>query len=448
MVLQRRGSATRSASWSLSILLSLLALVAASAPAALGATKGEKALRKALQAGNADKVVTALDKLGDDNSERAVKLILKVALSADGLSSRFGPKDTNRIFDGAKSAIAVTTDKRALKFVYKTVRKHRDPRVRLILVEVCGVKEDAEAEAALVLALRDKSSLVSGTACRILGARSKLLDAGAVVGGLIDLFATLEKSRRAPWQDALQALVRLSGEEIDTAADWRGWWKVKAEGFQPSGKTSASAIGGTVRRNAPKLFGKEILSKKVVFILDVSGSMALKDPKDEAGNKGRWVDPKNANYPKIPVERMRMFRLKKAMSKALGELPPDTYFTLITFSSTIAKWKPKLVPATSKNKADAKKFTAGMAPQGFTWTDVALERAFDVKDANAFYLFSDGIPQKEKGKYIDRAEILEKVKQLNRLRKVRIYTIGFGEADAGFMTALATQNGGDFTAVD
>ena len=54
----------------------------------------------------------------------------------------------------------------------------------------------------------------------------------------------------------------------------------------------------------------------------------------------------------------------------------------------------------------------------------------------------DGGPQ-----LINTEEILESVKEWNRLRKVKIHTIGIGEADVTFMTKLATMNDGTFTPV-
>lgn len=429
----------------LALVLGLAALLAAPADAA---SKAEKLLRRGIAAGDRGAVVSALEELGDQNDEKAAKLILKVALSADALSKGFSPADTNAIFDAAKRALAGMSDEEALQFVYSSANSHRDHRVRLVLLEVCGVKDGPDAESALVGGLGDREAVVAGLSARILGARKTFTNVDAVLTALIELLGKVEEDRRAPWQDVLAALVSITGEELDRGPDWEAWWKVQRGRFDPSRRPRKSGVSDTIRREAPKLFGKEILSKKVVFILDVSGSMALKDPSPEGGIGRGAVEPDDPDYGSIPLERMRMYRLKEAMVKAIKELPEDTEFTILTFASAVRSWKPKLAPATARNKANAVQFSEGMTPVGFTHTDTALERAFDVPDANTFYLFSDGIPQRSKGNMIPREEILDKVAQLNRLRKVKIYTIGFGEADADFMRTLAEQNGGDFTPVD
>jgi hypothetical protein len=430
---------------SIRALAHAVALTLALAP--LARADGEKDLKKGIAAGDRALVVKALEALGGEDSEKAAKTILTIALQVDELNKAFKPEDTNAIFDAAKHALAGMTDKKALDFVYKNASKNKDHRARIVLLEVCGVKGEAGAEEALLEGLADKHATVAGTAARLLGAKQKLHDAKKAVPALIDLLAKVETDRREPWQDVLTALCRLSGEQIDNAQDFRGWWQVKADTFEPS-KATGEGMSATVRREAPKLFGKEVLSKKVVFILDVSGSMEIKDPVDEQGRRGKWVDPKNPDYHKIPVERMRMYRLKEAMVALIKDLPEDTQFTIVTFSSEIRTWQAKLVPCNAKNKGDAIDFAKGMTPQGFTWTDTAIEEAFKILDANTFYLFSDGIPQRGSGQHIDRQEILEKVRQLNRTRKVKIYTNGFGEADRAFMDQLAKENGGDFTPVD
>ncbi|MHC4392438.1 MAG: VWA domain-containing protein [Planctomycetota bacterium] len=425
-----------------------LALVAAVAVPVLGKDpKPDKMLKKGIATADVSLVAKALEDFED--SEKSAKSILKVALAIDALE-KFNAADANKIFNSAKSALAQMEDPKALKYVYKAMEKDRDYRVRVILVEVAGVKDGADAEAAIIEALDDKHPTVAGTAAKQLGAKDKFHDVNAVVTALIGRLDATEKKRQAPWQDMLRSLVQISGEEIELAEDWGNWWSGAQADFGAAPKAKGRSIGGTVSRNAPKMFGKEILSKHVVFVLDTSGSMELKDIPPEKGRG--FVSPKDGQaYLDLPKERMRMERLKKAMIATIKELPGDTRFGIVTFASQVRKWRPKLEPA-SKSKGDAIKFTEGMVPSGFTWTDVALTTSFEFPDATAIYLFSDGTPQRGKtanggADYIDKSEILEKVRQLNRTRKIKIYTFGFGEADASFMSTLAAENGGEFTAV-
>jgi hypothetical protein len=424
-------------------------LVLALAAPAVGRDNPERDLKKAIAMGDKAGIVAAIGALGQENSEKAAKSILKVALAADQLNRDLTAKDTNEVFDAATEALAGMSDGRARSYIAKSLDKHRDPRVRLVMVRVLASRQDAEAEQGLIDAIVDKDPMVAGAAARSLGARKSK----AAIEPLIATLETLERTRREPWQDLITALVAISGQEIELATDWLGWWKANSDTFDPHAVKGGSEIPSTVVRGAPKLFGQEILSKHAVFVLDISGSMALKDPIDESGRVGRRVEPNDPGYGQVPEERMRLYRLKQAMIAAIKDLPDDTTFTIVTFATNVKRWQPKLIRATSKNKANAVDFVTGMTPQGFTNLDTALGEAFKVEGGTAFYVFSDGVPQRGKTPqgqpdYIDRQEILDKVEQWNRLRQVKIYTIGLGEADAAFMTRLATENGGKFTAVD
>lgn len=419
--------------------------------AAFAGTDPERTLKKAVAAGNKAVAIKALDELAQKGDRGSAKIVLIVALKIDELNKQFNATDANAIFAAAKRALAVMSDPGARAYVEKNARSHRDGRVRLVLIEVLATRDDAGALDVLIDALEDKDPVVSGTAARMLGIKKVL----ASVEPLIALLDRTEGKRAPPWQDAIEALIGISGQhDLEVSADWRNWWKGAKDDFDPKKvKKQSSGAKATVVRKAPKLFGQEILSTRLVFILDVSGSMALKDPVNESGRKTGTLKPGDPGYANCPAERMRLHRLKKAMLEAIRDLPHETKYTILTFAGEIRPWKKDLQPATAKNKGASADFVNGMNPEGFTWTDVALEDSFNIKGANAFYLFSDGIPQRGRTPQggpdrISTAEILDKVKQWNRLRKVKIYTIGLGEADKKFMFRLADENNGAFTMVD
>lgn len=433
-----------------SISLVCVTALALAAPA-WAKSDPEADLKKALGATNKAGVLTALKDIAAEGDEKAAKLVLNVALDLDKLA-KFKTEDSNDIFDAAEETLATIKDAKAEAFVFEQVKKHKDIRVRVFLCDVVAKRKGEGAEAALVGAMEDKSPLVQKSAIAHLGIKKSTKGVDAAIA----LLAKVEKKREEPWLDCLRYLTSLSGKDLATADEWKGWWTANKATFDPTkvtpGKVTGAGVGETVSRGAPELFGTEVLSKRCVFILDVSGSMAIKDPVPEGGKRPVAVGPKDPSYADVPPERMRMHRLKEAMVKLIQDLPGDTRFTIITFGSQVRDWQRELVEANGKNKADALDFAQGMQPEGFTVTDEALRAAFDVSDANTFYLFSDGIPQRGKKPdgspdHIDRREILEEVEQLNRTRKVKIFSIGIGEADANFMRGLATANGGTFVAV-
>ncbi len=439
----------------LAVLLTAGAVVVEAEDKKPNLKKLEGELRKGLAAGDAALVVKTVDEIATADDEDAMKLLLNVALKADDIE-KLKPEAANQVYDACRAALAKITDKKAEEFLYKNVQSNRDWRVRVVLAEVCGQKVGVAAgstlppaaeDALIALVVDDKEAAVRITAVKALVANKSV----KAMDTYISVLAKVEKKREDPWLDLLRALRAMTGQDLVTADEWKGWWDVNKATYDPKkqgGGAASGDVGATVARNAPKLFDTEVLSKRCVFILDVSGSMAIKDPANEGGKPaGKPVEPKDPGYNEIPQERMRMWRLRDAMVKVIEALPEDTRFTIVTFSSQIRKWNEELVPANPKNKADAIEFSRGMQPLGFTWTDTAIEQAFEVKDANSFYLFTDGVPQRAKGEYIDKNEILAQVRQWNRVRKVKIFTIGIGEADSTFLARLAQENDGKASTV-
>ncbi len=433
------------------ILAICVALVAVSGTAAAGENplpKLKKDLERGLQAADKALLVKTVEEIGKCGDLEAMKVLLQVALKADDIE-KLPPDAANDLYEAVRAALASMKDKQAEEYLFKNVKSHKDARARVVLTEVIAAKEGAPAEDALLDLMDDKRPEVAGTAIKGLAKRECV----RAIEPMIALLGKVEKQRQDPWLDLVRGLTFMTGEDFPSALEWKSWWDGNKTTFDPKKKKGKKTEPvSTVTRETPKLFGTEVLSQRIVFILDVSGSMAIKDPISEGGKRGKAVDPKDPGYGEVPLERMRMWRLKNEMVKCIEQLPENTRFSIVTFGTGAKKWHDELIPASAKNKADAIDFANSMNPEGFTWTDTAVELAFEIEDANAFYLFSDGIPQRGKKPtgepdHIDRQEILEKIQQWNRTRKVKIYTIGLGEADARFMAQIAEQNDGKFVAV-
>ncbi|MGH7294972.1 MAG: VWA domain-containing protein [Polyangiaceae bacterium] len=435
------------------ILCAAIALGGLAAEARAGGNEATSELQQAIEAINAPATIKAIQDLGAQGDLRAAKLILQFALNIDQIKSgnkKFTPEESDQIFEASKAALIALKDPKAHKFVFDSLRSQRSPAAKMVLVEAIATKQGDDADAALLGALKDPVPSVVGLAIRSLASRK----CKAAIEPIIGILARVERRRDEPWQDAQTALVSMSGmTDIVKAADWKSWWAGNKETFNPAAvRAVAHNAGDTAVRDAPKLFGTEVLSKRVIFILDVSGSMNIKDVAAGDGHPAQTFQPKDAGYSTAPLDRVRIVRLKTAMSACINALPEDTYFTIITFSSQIKAWQEKLVPATAENKQSAQEFANGMQPEGFTFTDKAFEKAFSIPDANTMYLFSDGVPDRGKGPtgadmYVPAAEMCSIIAQLNRVRKVKIYTIGIGEADPNLMSAIANANDGTFTPV-
>jgi uncharacterized protein YegL len=195
---------------------------------------------------------------------------------------------------------------------------------------------------------------------------------------------------------------------------------------------------------------------RFVFIIDVSGSMRIVDPGegDSSGDASGGTAPAEEVKKERAEGQTRIARTKAELVKAIKALSKDVKFNIITYCHDIKSWKSDLQAATPENKQAAIEFTKGLTAGGLTYTDDALREAFKKnKDADTFLLLSDGAPthigdepREEWGGHSDSKELIAKiykeVAELNRLRNVRINTIGFKDANMEFMRKLAKDNGG------
>jgi hypothetical protein len=259
--------------------------------------------------------------------------------------------------------------------------------VRLAAAEV--LPRLAAADAALVGFVR---ALLADPETRVRRAAA-LACAGAKLEAVVpELIALLEQDPRLRTREvARQALRAISGKDFEhDAASWREWWRTRAE-------------GAPERRTFAQYYGASVLSDRVLFLVDVSGSMSWpwrKEPK------------------RIDVARSQLTRV-------LGELRPDSLFNVIVFSTRVRAWRK------SEVSADPAQVKAALAwaeknvrdPEGDTHVHDALEEAFAHNpEFDTIYLLSDGQPSH--GPYVSPEGILACVRTWNRYRGAVIHTIG------------------------
>jgi hypothetical protein len=66
--------------------------------------------------------------------------------------------------------------------------------------------------------------------------------------------------------------------------------------------------------------------------------------------------------------------------------------------------------------------------------------------ADTIFLLSDGSPTKPDGSFDDWEKIIRAVDEWNRLKRIKIHTIGVGGHNVAFMSELARRNGGKYVA--
>lgn len=344
--------------------------------------------------------------------------------------------------------------------------KSKSFRVRALLLDLASLVEKIDLEKAALDALEDKHPVVIRRALHYLAKDRK----PEVVFAIVKRFEEVEKreSRRAKASEASEwsraegafheALAELLGVRLPSALDWRVWVDAREkEGDLFRRPTEAPTAG----RTAVSLFGAQVTGKNIVFVLDVSGSMVIPDPRsaDDDSTSGRTVvggaGPRGVR-PEEVEERRRITRAKRELEKVVRALPEDVRFNVIPYSSDVKPWKASIVPASAKNKDEAVRFVRELVPSGVTVTDLALEEALADLDVDTVYLLTDGAPthlgsaQITSGGALPEdseelmAQILSRTTILNFLRGVRIHCLGFRGAHEEFLKKLASENSGEY----
>lgn len=226
----------------------------------------------------------------------------------------------------------------------------------------------------------------------------------------------------------------------------------QVERLQKENAALAAQVG-RVRAAAENRFeGIELTGRKVLFLVDMSGSMELVDEKTP--------DPKKWNG------------VRDALVKIMRSLPDLQKFQVLLFSDRLqyllgadGTW----LEFDPKKSADAA-FTAinAVKPKGSTNMHAAMDAAFRYRSMglDTIYLLSDGLPNDGPGLTIEQANSLKETEReeilaryiRNEMRrswnreipgqpKVKINTVGFfyESPDVGaFLWALARENDGSF----
>jgi len=218
----------------------------------------------------------------------------------------------------------------------------------------------------------------------------------------------------------------------EDAARWQAWWSNAEKGFE---LVTAQALEQAERAreltrlrqrtsSASNFFGLQIDSQRVLFIVDVSGSML-------ESMYGRYVGKRGAT---------RIDVAKQQLQQAIQSLEPGALFNIYAFSSGVEKWRPDVLGSdTPALRQAALQWVDRLGAMGATNLFDSLKLAFADKEVDAIYLMSDGEPTN--GELIDPARIRAEVAFWNQHRKVKIHTVAIG-ANLEVLEWLAQDSGG------
>jgi HEAT repeat protein len=460
-------------------------------------------LEKVAGADAADALVPLL-KEEDGDIRRTVVRVLAANGSPEAVTYLIGllKKKDNAIRPGVIQALGMGKRKDARAEIEKLL-KDADWLTRTRAAEALGsIGETASAELLIALA-KDPETNVKVAALDAMGALAQEVCGPALIASLADrnwrvrasaiaglgrvrtkdalgpLVAIIESDEGRLVEDANRTLKALTGRDFGHDYNsWKRWYD--AYGKDPNYKLptvqelaaiearrqegpKAGETGVVKERKVAEFLGVETPSRKIMFIIDTSGSM-----EDLIVEKDRYRDRKYPGFRKMDI-------VKEELARTIERLDTKTDFAIVTFATKVKPWKKgELVNANSINKAAAIDFARSLEPiggaskedlagaglgsaaalgEGKTNTYGALmfglgnpKRGIVEKDftttVDTIFFLSDGKPTE--GELVDTDDILGAVREANSLKKITIHVLGIGDFEKGFMRQLADQNGGVF----
>lgn len=272
--------------------------------------------------------------------------------------------------------------------------------------------------------------------------------------------------------DAIAALESLTARAFGPRVElWERFWNQYKDRYQiPTAaelaklakrRAELKAIYKPEPGEATTYHGIQSKSRKVLFVIDISGSM-----ESEVVEKDRFKDGGYPSYSRMDI-------VKTELARTIEGLGKDTMFNILSFATKVRPWKKKLVKANVLAKSSAADWINRLEPLGGasnnelasvglvgtanlsagrtnTWGALVWALAMDTKakrdpyllEVDTIFFLSDGRPTH--GAIVDIEDILKGVAEANELRKVVLHTIAIGEFQKAFMMRLAQDNGGIF----
>ena len=325
----------------------------------------------------------------------------------------------------------------------------RDDRAWIAMADALASIEgqDGNATASFVPRLDHKHWQVRLSAVRGL-ARRGTLDA---VDPLIERF-DVESGRLR--EELYAALKNLTQDDLGAkASSWRAWWKGQKERLakglplappKVKHKPADDRYGEPTREEEPPhYYGKRLYSKRVAYVLDVSGSMHL----------NMKVDPTAAKaLGGIPASGTRIHIAQQAIIDHLKRLDARTEFDIVFFQSRVAPWRGRLVKASRGAVTKATTAVLRQAPDGETNFYGALKAAVGLHKLpslnpklgaipDTVFFLTDGRPTR--GEITAMPELVSWFANLNRFAKVTLHVIGLGDLNVDLPELQRLVDAGD-----
>ncbi|MBL9087861.1 MAG: VWA domain-containing protein [Planctomycetia bacterium] len=392
------------------------------------------------------------------------KLVLTFASATEEarrqlLSLTRGHKDWTVRAMGARVAATFPDETAAKAVLAEALGASQDPRVKSIALDALQKATGSGWQDLVVARIEDPDWGVQVLAARIAGERQ--------IGKAIPvLIKALVKASPRVTEEVGKALRTLTGQSIEAYPEpWAKWWEANRSKWGEDGRP-LQPVSGAPKQSDIDFYGLKVKSDKVLFVIDISGSMKAEkkaptptEPPRRGATTGD--DPKAPEPPPQKFSGPKIEIAKQELRRAVKALPKAATFNIIAFNHGVQQWQPKMLEATEANKEQAYAWIRDMAPAGSTYIDGALRLGFKMAGMGAYdkaypgvavdtiILLSDGAPTDNafpESKDMDPKEILAHVREWNPQKRIVIHCVGIDNVVQGieFMKKLAAENGGTY----
>ena len=362
---------------------------------------------------------------------------------------------------GIAEAMGTLPEKSLDSVLLQRLKKDAEPQVKIAILDALRVRKATGLEVVSGVSAQLKSRYwqVQSTALSTLRALGPEQGKGAIE----PLLKVLEKAKGRLQGEINKTLVAITGvNKHGSVTAWRAWWEenrpaLEAGQFQPRPEERA----GRKQDVATTFYGIPVDSENVIFILDNSGSMS--EPSKWEIPEGVATGKTRKNRPAVKKEGNRKIDVARwQLKQCLAGLKDGVKFNILFFNHEWKILSGKMIKLSSGSLKAAFKFIDELEPVGGTNIYDPMEKAFTFAGAglkdqltrtniDTIFLLTDGMPNA--GQIPNGRDILLKIRETNKTKKVKVNTVGvFGTLGGGnvaqegesFLKELSENSGGKF----
>ena len=254
------------------------------------------------------------------------------------------------------------------------------------------------------------------------------------------LIERLEQEEGRIRQDIARVLRLVTGLDHGMSRSrWKAWWDAEGAGFAlPTYAQAAAAEKERIDRRRSNesiatFYGLQVVSDRVCFILDTSGSMATA----AKPRPGRTSSREGAGTTRLTVAQ-------DELARTLTAFPDGDSFNVVFFESVVRRWSNELQEMDPRQREDALGFVQAQKAAGGTALFDALVIAMEDELVDTIYVLTDGDPSA--GRITDPPQLRAEIARMNATRKVQINTIAIGQSSP-LLRGLAADSGGEYREV-